>query len=65
VNFNPRREKERSFPAQLVIFRLDDFHTTTLLEYINYVRQRKIALYTLPKRGKLVADFLIVVDETP
>jgi hypothetical protein len=51
--------------AQLVIFRLDEYHKTSLLEYINYVRQKKIALYALPKCSNLVANYLSVVEEAP
>jgi hypothetical protein len=48
--------------AQLVTFCHDNYQETTLLEYINHIRMGKEKLYQHPKRRRLVADCLMVLD---
>jgi hypothetical protein len=48
--------------AQLVIFRHDNYQETTLFEYINHILMGKEKLYQHPKRRRLVADYLMILD---
>jgi hypothetical protein len=48
--------------AQQATFRQDNYQETTLLEYINHIRMGKEKLYQQPKRRRLVADYLMVLD---
>jgi hypothetical protein len=59
-----RRRAVLWFLAQLASFRHDRYNSTTLQEYISYVRLRKEILYNHPKRRTLVANYLIVVEDS-
>jgi hypothetical protein len=49
--------------AQIVIFRQEECHISTLRDYITYVKRRKDELYTHPNRRTLVANYSLVVDK--
>jgi hypothetical protein len=49
--------------AQIVIFRQEEYHISTLRDYITYVKKRKDELYMHPNRRTLVANYLFVVDK--
>jgi hypothetical protein len=48
--------------AQLVTFRQDNYQATTILENINHIWMGKETLYKHPRRQRLVADYLMVLD---
>jgi hypothetical protein len=43
-----------------VIFRQEEYHISTLRDYITYAKRRKDELYAHPDRRTLVANYLLV-----
>jgi hypothetical protein len=49
--------------AQVVAFRHGAFHTSILIEYKEHIRHQNEILYMTSTRRKLVANYLIAIDD--